>query len=77
MSVYSDYSADDRQVLRASLAAAAILVSASSPGRKEETVIDAGRERRSGGADPLRAVFDIRQTDEALMNVWTACGPAS
>jgi hypothetical protein len=38
MSVHSDYSADDQQVLRASLAAAAILVSASSPGRKEETV---------------------------------------
>ena len=28
------------------------------------------------GADPLQAVFDIRQTDEALMNVWAACGPA-
>ena len=38
MSVYADYSSDDQQVLRAGLAAAAVLVSASSPGRKEETV---------------------------------------
>jgi hypothetical protein len=38
MSINSDYSVEDQQVLRASLAAAAVLVSASSPGRKEETV---------------------------------------
>ena len=38
MSVYADYSEDDRLLLRRSLGAAAVFVSASSPGRKEETV---------------------------------------
>jgi hypothetical protein len=38
MSVYSEYTADEQQLLRASLEAAAVVVSAASPGRKEETV---------------------------------------
>ncbi len=38
MTVYSDYTADEQQLLRASLEAAAVAVSAASPGRKEETV---------------------------------------
>ena len=38
MSVYSEYTADEQQLLRASLEAAAVAVSAASPGRKEETV---------------------------------------
>jgi hypothetical protein len=38
MSVLADYSEADRILLRRSLAAAAIFISASSPGRKEETV---------------------------------------
>lgn len=38
MTVYSDYTADEQQILRASLEAAAVAVSAASPGRKEETV---------------------------------------
>lgn len=38
MSVYGDYTPDEQQLLRASLEAAAVAVSAASPGRKEETV---------------------------------------
>lgn len=38
MSVYGDYTPDEQQVLRASLEAAAVAVSAASLGRKEETV---------------------------------------
>lgn len=37
MTVYSDFSADEQFLLRASLEAAAVAVSAASPGRKEET----------------------------------------
>ena len=38
MSVYSEYTADEQLLLRASHEAAAVAVSAASPGRKEETV---------------------------------------
>jgi hypothetical protein len=38
MTVYNDYTNDEQQLLRSSLAAAAVAVSAASPGRKEETV---------------------------------------
>jgi hypothetical protein len=37
MSVYADYSAEEQDLLRASLEAAAVFVSAASPGRSEET----------------------------------------
>jgi hypothetical protein len=37
MTVYSEYSADEQRLLRSSLAAAAVVVSAASLGRKEET----------------------------------------
>jgi hypothetical protein len=37
MTVYSDYDADEQQLLRASLEAAGVAVSAASLGRKEET----------------------------------------
>lgn len=38
MTIYADYSPEEQQQLRASLSAAAVAVSAASPGRKEETV---------------------------------------
>lgn len=38
MSVYTDYSDEQQRLLRASLEAAAVVISAASPGRKEETV---------------------------------------
>ncbi|HSM33772.1 MAG TPA: hypothetical protein VK987_06750 [Anaerolineae bacterium] len=38
MSIYADYTADEQQQLRAGLQAAAVAVSAASPGRPEETV---------------------------------------
>ena len=38
MTIYSELSADEQRLLRASLEAAAVAVSAASPGRKEETV---------------------------------------
>ncbi len=38
VTIYSDYTAEQQQVLRASLEAAAVAVSAASPGRSEETV---------------------------------------
>jgi hypothetical protein len=38
VSIYADYTPDEQQVLRASLQAAAMAVSAASLGRKEETV---------------------------------------
>ena len=37
MTIYTDYTADEQQLLRKSLQAAAVAVSAASPGRKEET----------------------------------------
>jgi hypothetical protein len=37
MTIYADYTADEQQLLRSSLQAAAVAVSASSLGRKEET----------------------------------------
>ncbi len=38
MAIYRDYTAEQQRVLRASLEAAAVAVSAASPGRGEETV---------------------------------------
>ena len=38
MTVYADYTAEEQRVLRASLEAAALMVSVASPGRSEETV---------------------------------------
>ena len=38
VTIYADYTPEEQQQLRASLAAAAVAVSAASPGRKEETV---------------------------------------
>jgi hypothetical protein len=38
MSIYTDFTADEQRQLRASLQAAAVAVSAASPGRPEETV---------------------------------------
>lgn len=38
MSIYADYTAEEQQLLRHSLQAAAVAISAASPGRKEETV---------------------------------------
>ncbi|MFO7532090.1 MAG: hypothetical protein R6W93_06480 [Candidatus Limnocylindrales bacterium] len=38
MTIYADYTADEQRQLRASLQAAAVAVSAASPGRPEETV---------------------------------------
>lgn len=37
MTVYADFGSDDQLLLRASLQAAALLISTASPGRKEET----------------------------------------
>lgn len=38
MTIYADYSADEQRQLRAGMQAAAVAVSAASPGRPEETV---------------------------------------
>ena len=38
MTVISDYSEEEQQLLRAAIEAAAVAISAASPGRKEETV---------------------------------------
>ena len=38
MTVYDDYTDDEKQILMASMEAAAVAISAASPGRKEETV---------------------------------------
>ena len=38
MTIYAEYTPEEQKQLRASLAAAAVAVSAASPGRKEETV---------------------------------------
>ena len=38
MSVYADYTPDEQRLLRSAIEAAAVAISAASPGRKEETV---------------------------------------
>ncbi len=47
MTVYADYTSDEQRLLRASLQAAAVAVSAASPGRTEETVSEGYAAARS------------------------------